>query len=42
MAPPERAQQRRPGLVAAEFNDRPRKRLAFKKPIEQIKPLLLR
>jgi transposase, IS30 family len=27
--------------VAAELNDRPRKRLAFKKPIEQIKPLLL-
>ena len=28
--------------VAAELNDRPRKRLAFKKPIEQIRPLLLR
>ena len=28
--------------VAAELNDRPRKRLMFKKPIEQIKPLLLR
>jgi len=28
--------------VAAELNDRPRKRLAFKKPIEQIGPLLLR
>ena len=27
--------------VAAELNDRPRKRLAFKKPIEQIGPLLL-
>ncbi len=33
-----------PGLdwVAAELNDRPRKRLAFKKLIEQIGPLLLR
>jgi hypothetical protein len=28
--------------VAAELNDRPRKRLAFKKPIEEIGPLLLR
>ena len=28
--------------VADELNDRPRKRLAFKKPIEQIGPLLLR
>lgn len=28
--------------VAAELNDRPRKRLAFAKPIEQIGPLLLR
>jgi len=28
--------------VAAELNDRPRKRLGFKKPIEQIRPLLLR
>jgi len=28
--------------VAAELNDRPRKRLAFKKMIEQIGPLLLR
>ncbi len=28
--------------VANELNDRPRKRLAFKKPIEQIGPLLLR
>jgi len=28
--------------VAAEMNDRPRKRLAFAKPIEQIGPLLLR
>ena len=28
--------------VAAELNDRPRKRLAFRKPIEQIGPLLLR
>jgi hypothetical protein len=28
--------------VAAELNDRPRKRLAFKKPIEQIGPFLLR
>jgi putative transposase len=28
--------------VAAELNDRPRKRLAFRKPIEEIKPLLLR
>ena len=28
--------------VAAELNDRPRKRLAFKKPIEQIGPHLLR
>jgi len=28
--------------VAAELNDRPRKRLAFKKPIEMIGPLLLR
>ena len=27
--------------VAAELNDRPRKRLGFKKPIEEIKPLLL-
>src|SRR5450631_3396355 len=27
--------------VAAELNDRPRKRLAFRKPIEEIKPLLL-
>jgi IS30 family transposase len=27
--------------VAAELNDRPRKRLAFRKPIEQIGPLLL-
>ena len=29
-------------MVAAELNDRPRKRLAFRKPIEQIGPLLLR
>jgi transposase, IS30 family len=28
--------------VAAELNDRPRKRLAFRKPIEQLGPLLLR
>jgi IS30 family transposase len=28
--------------VAAELNDQPRKRLGFKKPIEQIGPLLLR
>jgi len=28
--------------VAAELNDRPRKRLAFAKPIEEIGPLLLR
>ena len=28
--------------VAAELNDRPRKRLGFKKPVEQIGPLLLR
>ncbi len=28
--------------VAAELNDRPRKRLAFKKPIEQIGRFLLR
>jgi transposase, IS30 family len=28
--------------IAAELNDRPRKRLGFKKPIEQIGPLLLR
>jgi IS30 family transposase len=28
--------------VAAELNDRPRKRLGFKKPIEQIGSLLLR
>ncbi len=28
--------------VAADLNDRPRKRLGFKKPIEQIGPLLLR
>jgi len=28
--------------VAAELNDRPRKRLAFRKPIEEIEPLLLR
>jgi IS30 family transposase len=28
--------------VAAELNDRPRKRLGFKKPIELIGPLLLR
>ena len=28
--------------VAAELNDRPRKRLAFRKPIEEIGPLLLR
>ena len=27
--------------VAAELNDRPRKRLGFKKPIEEIKPMLL-
>ena len=27
--------------VAAELNDRPRKRLAFKKPIELIEELLL-
>jgi IS30 family transposase len=27
--------------VAAELNDRPRKRLGFKKPIEQIGPWLL-
>ncbi len=29
-------------IVAAELNDRPRKRLQFKKPIEMIGPLLLR
>lgn len=29
-------------VVAAELNDRPRKRLQFKKPIEMIGPLLLR
>ena len=29
-------------FVADELNDRPRKRLAFRKPIEQIGPLLLR
>ena len=28
--------------VAAELNHRPRKRLAFRKPIEEIGPLLLR
>ena len=28
--------------VAAELNDRPRKRLGFRKPIEEIGPLLLR
>jgi len=28
--------------VANELNDRPRKRLGFKKPIEEIGPLLLR
>jgi len=28
--------------VAAELNDRPRKRLEFRKPIEEIGPLLLR
>jgi len=28
--------------VAAELNDRPRKRLAFAKPIEELGPLLLR
>src|SRR5829696_2460803 len=28
--------------IAAELNDRPRKRLGFNKPIEQIGPLLLR
>jgi IS30 family transposase len=28
--------------VATELNDRPRKRLYFRKPIEQIGPLLLR
>ncbi len=28
--------------VAAELNDRPRKRLSFKKPIKEIGPLLLR
>jgi len=28
--------------VAAELNDRPRKRLAFSKPVEEIGPLLLR
>jgi IS30 family transposase len=28
--------------AAAELNDRPRKRLGFKKPIEQIGPLPLR
>ncbi len=28
--------------VAAELNDRPRKRLGFAKPIEKIGPLLLR
>ena len=34
-----------PGMldnIAAELNDRPRKRLGFKKPIEQIGSLLLR
>ena len=25
--------------VAADLNDRPRKRLAFRKPVEEIKPL---
>ena len=29
-------------LVADQLNDRPRKRLSFRKPIEQIGPLLLR
>ena len=33
---------RRPGLGRPELNDRPRKRLAFKKPIELIGDLLLR
>jgi IS30 family transposase len=28
--------------VATELNDRPRKRLGFSKPIEEIGPLLLR
>ena len=28
--------------VAAQLNDRPRKRLEFRKPIEEIGPLLLR
>ncbi len=28
--------------VAAELNDRPRKRLAFAKPVEELGPLLLR
>ena len=28
--------------VAAELNDRPRKRLGFRKPIEEMEPLLLR
>jgi len=28
--------------VAAELNDRPRKRLAFAKPVEKLGPLLLR
>ncbi len=28
--------------LAAELNDRPRKRLEFRKPIEKIGPLLLR
>jgi len=28
--------------IAAEVNDRPRKRLGFAKPIEEIGPLLLR
>jgi IS30 family transposase len=28
--------------VAADLNDRPRKRLVFRKPVEEIKPLLFR
>ena len=31
-----------PLLTAAELNDRPGKRLAFRNPIEEVKPLVLR
>jgi hypothetical protein len=31
-----------PLLTATELNDRPRRRLAFRNPIEEVKPLLLR